>query len=165
MIRRAERKDICQIAEVHVASWKTTYRGIVSDTFLDSLTSEQKVSQWTRNLEQADPILLVAVEDGKVVGFVSAGNNRSDHLPFEAEIYAIYILKEYQRKGIGKALVNAAVTEFKSRNWESMLIWALEENDSKHFYEKLGGKEAGRDQLQIEGQFHTEIAYGWAELT
>ncbi len=45
-----------------------------------------------------------------------------------------------------------------------MLIWVLEENESKYFYEKMGGKEAGRDQLQIEGQFHTEIAYGWAEL-
>ncbi|WP_221564764.1 GNAT family N-acetyltransferase [Alkalihalobacillus sp. TS-13] len=95
MIRRAKREDIGQIAEVHVASWKTTYRGIVSDTFLDSLTSEQKISQWTRNLEQDDSILLVAVEAGQVVGFVSAGKSRSDHFPFEAEIYAIYILKDY----------------------------------------------------------------------
>ncbi|MGP4079653.1 GNAT family N-acetyltransferase [Pseudalkalibacillus sp. R45] len=165
MIRRAEREDIGKIAEVHVGSWKTTYRGIVSDGFLDSLSPEQKISQWTRNLEQDDPILLVADEAGQVVGFVSAGKSRSDHLPFKAEIYAIYILKEFQRKGIGKALVKAAVAEFKSRGWDSMLIWVLEENESKHFYEKMGGKEAGRDQLQIEGKFHTEIAFGWADLT
>ncbi|WP_221567593.1 GNAT family N-acetyltransferase [Alkalihalobacillus sp. TS-13] len=65
---------------------------------------------------------------------------------------------------MGKELINKTIAEFKSRGWDSMLIWVLEENESKYFYEKMGGKEAGRDQLQIEGQFHTEIAYGWAEL-
>ncbi len=164
LIRKAEEKDIRQIAEVHVASWKTTYRGIVSDLFLDSLSPEQKVDQWTRNLAQPDPILFVAIEDDRVVGFISAGKCRKKDLPFEAEVYAIYIFEEYQQKGIGKELIVQAVEEFKIRNWNSMLIWVLEENDSKQFYENMGGKEAGRAQLEIEGQLHEEIAYGWDDL-
>ncbi|WP_408006194.1 GNAT family N-acetyltransferase [Pseudalkalibacillus sp. A8] len=164
MIQKAEEKDIRQIAEVHVASWKTTYRGIVSDEFLDLLDTEQKVGQWTRNLAQPDPILLVAVEGERVVGFVSAGKSRNEDLPFDAEVYAIYILEEYQRKGIERELIVHAVEEFKVRKWDSMLIWVLEKNDSKHFYEKMGGKEAGRAQLEIEGQLHEEIAYGWYDL-
>ena len=41
-IRRAIKDDIRGIAKVHVDSWKTTYKGIFADEFLENITYEQR---------------------------------------------------------------------------------------------------------------------------
>ena len=46
-IRHAEPGDARGIAEVHVSSWRTSYRGIVPDARLDELDVESRVSFWT----------------------------------------------------------------------------------------------------------------------
>lgn len=43
MIREARSSDVEQIAEVHVASWRTTYKGIISEQFLRKLSVERKI--------------------------------------------------------------------------------------------------------------------------
>ena len=56
-----------------------------------------------------------------------------------AEIYALYIDKEYQRKGIGTALINFAFENLKP-NYKYVLISTLVQNDANLFYKKIGGK-------------------------
>lgn len=41
MIRQATAKDGRAIAEVHVDAWRSTYKGIVSDEFLENLSYEK----------------------------------------------------------------------------------------------------------------------------
>ncbi|WP_231734592.1 GNAT family N-acetyltransferase [Anoxybacillus sp. P3H1B] len=51
--------------------------------------------------------ILVVEEHGMVCVFVSDGNNRLKEgtlAEYEGELYAIYLLKEAQRKGYGKNL-------------------------------------------------------------
>ncbi len=45
-IRRAIKDDIRGIAKVHVDSWKTTYKGIFADEFLENITYEKREKQW-----------------------------------------------------------------------------------------------------------------------
>lgn len=92
---------------------------------------------------------------------MSGGKKRNDEFPYEGEIYAIYLLEEYQHRGIGKALFDRSVEAMVAFGWKSLYVWVLEENRSKHFYEKMGGKAFDEDQLEIDGAKHTEIAYGW----
>jgi hypothetical protein len=47
-IVKAQLSDARAIAEVHVASWKTTYRGIVDDAFLDQLSVHDRESSGKR---------------------------------------------------------------------------------------------------------------------
>lgn len=46
-----------------------------------------------------------------IVGFVAGSLGRRNNL-FEREIYSIYILKEFQQKGIEKLLIKVMVTKF-----------------------------------------------------
>jgi len=51
-IRAARFEDAQQIAEVHVASWQVAYRGILSDSLLDSLSVEAWTEQWQERLSR-----------------------------------------------------------------------------------------------------------------
>ena len=57
-----------------------------------------------------------------------------------AEVYAIHILENYQRKGIGKKLINYAINDLISKDYKNLLIWGLKYNPCTKFYEKIGGK-------------------------
>ena len=68
MIRKATIVDAEDIAKVHVDSWKTAYKGILPDEFLNRLSYEQRTMLWERNtLEQN--VYVAENAEGKVVGF------------------------------------------------------------------------------------------------
>jgi L-amino acid N-acyltransferase YncA len=163
-IREATKQDIPSIASVHVASWQSTYRGIVSDTFLDSLKTEQFIQRW-ESIFKKNPLVLVAENDeNKVVGFISGGPSRFPEHPFEAELYAVYLLKDVQRQGTGKKLLLELVRRLVSRGYRSMLVWVLKKNPARKFYEKMGGTPVTENLIDIGGQKHPEMAYGWHSL-
>ncbi len=43
-IRKAIISDATEIARIHIKSWKTTYKGIISENFLDNLYYKKKKS-------------------------------------------------------------------------------------------------------------------------
>jgi ribosomal protein S18 acetylase RimI-like enzyme len=81
------------------------------------------------------------------------------------ELYAIYILQEYQRKGIGKELINAIIGDFKQQGLNSMLVWVLSNNPSRIFYESLKPKKLDMKAIQIGEETHQEVAFGWKDLS
>ncbi|MGF9695673.1 N-acetyltransferase family protein [Paenibacillus sp. MABNR03] len=166
-IRQAREGDAEAIAHVHTESWKTTYRNIVPDDFLDHLTTESRLSQWEQTIrsDEKNQILVVAEQpNGKIVGFACGGREREGKLPYDAELYAIYLLKEVQQTGIGKQLAAHVVHYLHSLNMRRLLIWALERNSACRFYEKMGGTPVHTQSIQIGGQHLIEIAYGWEDL-
>jgi hypothetical protein len=50
LIRAAQIEDAKQIAEVHVASWRAAYRGILPDSMLDNLSVEKRTELWQERL-------------------------------------------------------------------------------------------------------------------
>ena len=58
IIRQATKDDAMQIAEILVEDWKTAYRGIIDDEFLDSMNAEQRyqveVKRWEKFMLAAD---------------------------------------------------------------------------------------------------------------
>lgn len=46
VVRQASLKDAEKIARVSVSSWKTTYKGILADDFLSSLTYTSRIKNW-----------------------------------------------------------------------------------------------------------------------
>lgn len=84
IIRMASTADAVGIARVHVDTWRTTYRGLVPDAFLDGLSYETGRERWAKRLAEATSgqFVLVAEDDsGAVVGFAAAGPNRSPGQP------------------------------------------------------------------------------------
>ncbi|MBP3040631.1 GNAT family N-acetyltransferase [Bacillaceae bacterium Marseille-Q3522] len=167
-IREAIIADAGGIAAVHVNSWRTTYKGIVPEEYLINLQVESRKQSWETALTHLnfdEKIFVCENPKGKIIGFVNGGTNRNAGLEFDCEIYAIYLLQEYQRQGIGKKLCNEMIGWFKQRNFRSMMLWVLEDNQAKHFYQKIGGTAIEKKTITIGNKELIELAMGWDDIT
>jgi GNAT superfamily N-acetyltransferase len=166
-VREAGIDDAPAIARVHVDSWRTTYAGIVPADFLSRLSYEQREDFWRRTLTDAaaaQVVLVAQSPDGDIVGFASGGPERSGDPLYRAELYAIYLLHEVQRRGIGRALTLAMARRLLDQGHRAMLLWVLAQNPARRFYEALGGKVLRVQEITIGGASFEEIAYGWDDL-
>ncbi len=165
-IRLATAIDARAIAEVHVASWRTTYAGLLPDEVLANLSVERRETYWRGELTLPDSPHFVYVAEsgsGQIVGFASGGPERDGRPPYTGELYAIYLLAEHQGKGIGRALTRAVAEHLRSPGMTAMLVWVLKGNPAARFYEALGGQYVAEKPLTIGGTDYIEIAYGWPD--
>ncbi|MEG9299104.1 GNAT family N-acetyltransferase [Mangrovibacillus sp. Mu-81] len=153
-IRKAKPSDADGISNVHINSWKTTYKGIVSDGYLESLTVEDRRVKWEAILTGSHQTYVCELYNGDIAGFVSIGKERDEQ--FEGELYAIYLLKEYQRHGIGSALFKFAMSALKSKGHSNMLVWVLKENPSKYFYYSFKPVVVKQQKISIGGDDYDE---------
>ena len=168
-IRVAVPEDAASIARVHVDSWRSTYVGIVPAEYLAGLSYQSGESHWIDLLTADRPgtsYFVAETEVGDIVGFANAGAEREGDSTYRGELYAIYILEECQRMGLGRRLVSRVTLRLLADGFDSMLLWVLEDNHPAiRFYESLGGERVGRKTITIRGVDLVEIAYGWREIT
>jgi GNAT superfamily N-acetyltransferase len=165
--RRASVEDAVGIATVHIVSWRETYRGIVPDEFLEDLSIQQRTEQWMNSL--ADPSsryhrAFVAELNGQIVGFSNYGFSQEAESGFDGELYAIYVLRSAQGRGIGGRLFAEAAKGLLELGSSSMLVWVLKDNPAREFYEHLGGVYLREKPIEIGSRQLIETAYGWREL-
>lgn len=163
LIRKATLGDASGIAKVQVDTWKTTYKGIVPDDYLDATTYESREQKWKLILTEGNAY--VAEDKGRIIGFSSGGTERTQKYPeFKGELYAIYILEEYQRKGLGKKLLQPVVNDLLHKQIDTMTVTVLEDNPSKLFYESLGAVMLDSLQVEMAGEKLPERVYGWKDI-
>jgi ribosomal protein S18 acetylase RimI-like enzyme len=166
-IRQASASDAAGIARVQVDSWRTTYRDIVPAEYLDNMSyaeREQKWEQWLSDPESKTFAYIALNGASQVVGFVSGGANRAHDPLYAAELHAIYILQEYQGRGIGRRLTLTLATKLLELGLDSMLLWVLAGNPARRFYEALGGQLVKTSQFELTGATLDEVAYGWFDI-
>lgn len=163
-IRDAQVGDALGIATVHVRSWQTTYPGIMPDELLQGLSIEKRAAGWERGLQNpiAGGFTIVAEEDGQIVGFAGGGPERGGDPEYRGELYAVYLLQEYQGKGIGKRLFLEVIRQLKAQGFEKMLLWVARENRAScAFYERMGGTPLREKSEDMGGKPLVEVAYGY----
>jgi L-amino acid N-acyltransferase YncA len=163
-IRKADIEDAAAIAHVHVESWKTTYAGIVSDVFLASLNQEVRTQSWQEQILAANISILVAEDETGIFGFAAGGKIREKLDDYDAELYAIYLLRERQKQGAGRTLCLTLASALQTSGFTSMIVWVLEQNPSVSFYERLGAVQIARKIINIDGADLQELAFGWPFL-
>ncbi len=135
---------------------------------MNNLSYKSKFIEWQEKLfnEKSTQFIYVAEnDDSNIVGFASGSLVRTNDL-FEREIYSIYLLKEFQRKGIGKLLIEAVIRKFIESNVSSMILWTLQDNNSSRlFYKKLGGKIVDKRLIDRGGKELQQIAYAWEDIS
>jgi ribosomal protein S18 acetylase RimI-like enzyme len=167
IIREARLKDAGEIAQVHIDSWKTTYTGILPEDHIQKLSYQKRQQHWKNMLDsstekETDYFIYVAENTAQeIVGFIAGGLARSDNSSYQGEIYALYILEEYQRQGIGRNLVQLIADKLLQSGINSILVWVLAENPAVNFYQALGGQQVAQKLIKISGIEFKEIAYGW----
>lgn len=163
-IRTAVLQDAKGIARVHVDSWKSTYKGIVPDEFLEQLSYDSREKLWKSAIPNGN-VFVAENENGEIVGFSTGGKERSGNYDdYEGELYAIYLLKEYQGKGLGKKLVTPVVELLKNEKINTMVVLVLEENSSCLFYEAVGARKIETIEIEMAGKKLKEAVYGWDDL-
>lgn len=168
VIRCANIEDAAGIARVRAESWRAAYRGIVPDEYLDAIDVAEWSERQRLNMENqpADLVSLVADDAGLIVGWAALGPNRETDTPFAGELYAIYLLPDYWRRGIGRMLINASAQTLLERGMHSMILWVLADNEpARRFYEVLGGQYVSERSISIGGEELPEVSYGWQDLS
>jgi len=168
LIRPGQPSDVPSIAGVYVESWNSTYEGLVPDYFLKGMTPESALKIFTESFQTNTHLydLYVAeTPEGRIVGFADCGRERSHPESGVGELYGIYILKEFQRQGIGEKLFAAAKESLAAKDIRSMVVWVLEKSPYRKFYEKSQGVlQPGAKQLGQQGQQVQLVSYGWNGL-
>ncbi|HNB51383.1 MAG TPA: GNAT family N-acetyltransferase [Anaerolineales bacterium] len=172
-IRPALSQDAPGVAHVHVQSWQTSYRGLIADEVLDNQSLPRRQTYWEQVLTTIETeanvphfVFVAENETGEIVGFTSGGKSREENLPFEGELYAIYLLDEAKHQGLGAKLFQAFVEKLLATGYHSMMLWVLSDNlPARRFYEKMGGRAINEQTITIGGYNLSEVAYGWDTIS
>lgn len=162
-IRKAVAEDTAAIAHLHVESWRTTYRDLIPTHLLDQLDVAQREQMWHGAITHPNSttVLHVAEVAGAIVGFVACGREQGEHKAYDGELYALYLLEPFQRKGLGRMLFQTAVNQLRTAGYGSMLLWVLEGNPAIRFYEAMGGVLLGTRTELLDNVTLQERGYGW----
>lgn len=165
MVREYIYGDYREITRVHVDTWKTTYRGLVPDEYLDKMNYEDKYESNKKFMSREDVGAFVYEKDEKIVGFTSCGEARDKDYNGWGELYGLYILKEFQGLGIGKELFEAVKNELKDKGFSKMVLWAMSGNSAEIFYRKMGGVKSDKVRKYSYGGKEVDIvSFEYADL-
>ena len=141
-IRRPGANEIKEASEVYYYSWHDTYDIIAP--YLSSKKTPKKCLEIWQNYSKTGErsVLLIARKNNKIVGVAFAGpKTRSKKFKnHDCEIDKLYILPEYKRQGIGKALLKATLDNLRCLGFKKAILQSLASNKGTNcFYEKMGG--------------------------
>lgn len=94
---------------------------------------ETTLKDWIQNPK--DDLILVAKEGNKTVGMILVYLLRDWALCSD-----VFVVPQYRRKGIGKALIKKALEHFKSKGIDGLHLVTHLNNSAINFYKKLGFK-------------------------
>lgn len=158
--------DAEALAQVHVASWRETYRGLLPDAYLDRMSVPAHARRWRRSLLAPPPgaVTLAAADRGGLVGYAAGGPSRYQ-VEGEAEIHTLYVLRRAQGQGLGRRLLSDTARVLADNGAKSLMISVLRDNHAaRAFYEHLGGiADAPRPEPGPGGVLQ-EVAYIWDDI-
>ena len=163
--REATVADCEEVARVHVLAWQGSFQGVVPQAFLDRMSAVQRAEAFSQGFSAPSYRMYVAeTADRNILGFADFGEPRGEIEGYDGELYSIYVLPEFQRRGIGQRLVELGVQFFLTNDRRSMYLLTLEASPYRRFYDKLGGYVVRQKQIHIDGLAYTELIYGWPEI-
>jgi GNAT superfamily N-acetyltransferase len=141
-IREAALPDAEAIVGLTAAGWRVAYAGIVPAEAIEELP----IPTWRRDISRGlespdgDSFTLIAEEDGEIAGYAFvAAPAREAEGEGEAELVALYVDPERWRRGVGRALLRAAVGGAHDAGYTEVSLWSFEQNaQALAFYQALG---------------------------
>ncbi|MFC5672248.1 GNAT family N-acetyltransferase [Streptomyces incanus] len=134
--------DCAEVAEIRVRGWQHAYRGLVPQPYLDGLDIAADADRQRARLLDGDRrvVNLVVDSGGKLLGWAALGPYRDGETRTEdAELYALYLRPQHIGRGVGRALLSAAVRYCAAAGHQRMYLWVLEGNaPARRFYERAG---------------------------
>jgi ribosomal protein S18 acetylase RimI-like enzyme len=168
-IRLAVPEDAPIIAGTHCASWRTTYPGLVPDSVIAQWADERaRTEGWRKNLTEApdEQTVWIAFDDtNSCLGFAAAGIRHNEDVQTDGQIRALYLRKEAQGRGIGRALIETAFSYLRREcGFESACVEVLKNNPAEAFYQRLGARHVFTTVFEMGGHPLTEHVYVWERI-
>lgn len=166
-VRPAKLVDAPEIVRINIACWKTAYKDILPQNFLDGLDKGSAIERWENTIEKSNnqqACLWVAEYKDSLEGFVHFGAGRDDEFSGMMEIYAVYVSPDMQGKGIGRSLFEKVRTKAQERAYKGIYVRVLKGNDpAVRFYEGAGARRVERDfkYFELDGESYPELTYSW----
>lgn len=161
-IRNIHEQDLPDVVDIQIQGWKTAYKGIIDDEFLNSMNKEKQLEKRKKDYQNGK--FIVAVLNNEIVGFARYDNKAisEDSENFDSEIIALYVKPEIKGQGIGSAMVKHIKNDLKKQGNKKMIIWCLKENQpSRKFYEKMGGILVNEHNIIFGDKEYPEVAFGF----
>ncbi len=112
LIRPIRDVDAEAMGRVHAKVWHETYDGMISAAALEAVSPRRLADLWANYASRGDEHRhAAALVDGEIVGFAGSGPARDDDAPAARELYFVFLLDSWHRKGIGRALFDAVVDD------------------------------------------------------
>lgn len=160
LLRPAVLEDVPALTDLAV----TTYVA----AFGHSFTPEDLAAHLAQNLAPAniarfvaEDVVLVAEAGGRLVGFVQFGTAGSEYAPENSddqELRRLYVLGEYQNRGAGARLMEAAITHPQMRAAPAVYLDVWEHNHgAQRFYRRYGFEVIGTHRFEVESDAETSL--------
>lgn len=139
--RTASVSDSARVAELHAVSWRSAYRGFLSDAYLDGDILEERGRLWEQRLAQPSErqYVLLAEKSELLVGFVCV---LLDEEPaWGAYLDNLHVRPADRGKSLGRRLLSQALLWVAQvEPGKSMHLLVFEGNTAaRRFYERHGG--------------------------
>lgn len=109
-------------------------KGVICNNILHALPDwfgiEKSIKNYINNV--VDMPMLACMDRNKIVGFLSL----KIHNAYTAEIFVIGIIKEYQRKGIGKEFLKEVEKYLQNKKIEFLIVKTLSGSHPDKFYKR-----------------------------
>lgn len=167
-IRSIGAADIAAVAELHAVSWRSAYRGMLRDEYLDADVAADRVQAWTARL--GTPVEsqfgFIAEAEAGPAGFVFMFGR--DDATWGTLVDNLHVRPGLKGRGIGRRLLEAAAVETGRRYpGERVHLFVYEANEkARRFYASVGGREVERGPVEAPGggsQVHWRVVWDDAE--
>ena len=167
-IREATPSDLEAIANLHAQSWRSAYRGALSDAYLNGDLVAERRGLWQERFSNpaANQYVVVAELDRTMVGLACA---YGDHdVRWGTLLENLHVSHGHKGAGIGTQLV-AHVAEWCARTQASdvLHLWVLAPNTAAQgFYQRLGASLVEQAVWDApDGNRIAELRFAWPTVT
>jgi ribosomal protein S18 acetylase RimI-like enzyme len=167
-IRPIVAADAATVADLHTTSWRSAYRGMLRDAYLDGDIATERRHAWATRLETPVDANygFIAESEAGPVGFVYMLGR--DDATWGTLVDNLHVLPGLKGRGIGRLLLEAAAHETGRRYpRERVHLFVFEKNvDARRFYARVGGREVERGVVEPPGggsQVHWRVAWDDAD--
>ena len=156
--------DLDVVATLHCASWRSAYRGILSEAYLEGDLLTNRLDVWHPKLSAMTDRQFgwIARHDGEPVGFAFASIDQDP--TWGTLVDNLHVLPSHHGAGIGRGLLTAVAHFAPERaTHPGLFLWCYERNTrARAFYERQGA-EAVEQILYAapDGQWYPEWRYAW----
>jgi ribosomal protein S18 acetylase RimI-like enzyme len=140
-VRPAIDSDAEQVAAVHANSSRAAYQSLAPQA-QNGLSIDRRRAFWRDAIEFGEPLVHVALEANRVIGFVGFDRSRDPKSKATTgEIWALYVDPEHWDKGAGLALWDAARDGLIEEGCTEVTLWMPLCNErALRFFELAGFK-------------------------